>query len=146
MIVSSFSLIVSMATLIITPPLLGARDIMVCFIYVCKFVCTSHFWFQLNNLSSRQTNHFNFIHKVNDHKRKAKFDFRLFCSEVMLLFTLDVSGGIPCPMDIDLECTTCFRNEIKRQISETTCLMFAAPPYQHFQPKPPNPFPTCPCL
>jgi hypothetical protein len=34
-------------------------------------------WFQLNNLLSPSANHLKFIHKVMDHKKKAKSDFGL---------------------------------------------------------------------
>ena len=54
-------------------------------------------WFQLSNLSSSSTIYLKFIHKVRDHKQKAKFNFRFyhfFCSGVMPLLTLPGRGGI----------------------------------------------------
>jgi hypothetical protein len=41
-------------------------------------VCTSYIGFPLSNLSSPSANYVKFIHKVRDHKRKTKFDFRIY--------------------------------------------------------------------
>ena len=46
--------------------------------FLCPYVCTSHIWFPLNNLRSPLTNNLKFIHKIRDHKRKAKFNFRYY--------------------------------------------------------------------
>ena len=60
-------------------------------------VCTSYIGFPLSNLSSPSANYVQFIHKVRDHKRKTKFDFRIYH---LFLFELGLKVSQLCPISM----------------------------------------------